>query len=66
MKRHQAPLNLGMHFDRPLRFGRRWRGHERALRIGQLILLVCLAIAASRLIADAITLGFGALGRLMS
>jgi hypothetical protein len=65
MKRRQAPLNLGMYLHRPLRFGRRWRGHERALRFGQAILLICLAVAGARLVADAITLGAGALGRLL-
>ncbi|WP_156885711.1 hypothetical protein [Massilia niastensis] len=66
MKRRHAPLNLGMRFHGPLRFGRRWRGHERVLRIGQMILFICLAVAVSRLVADAITLGAGALGRMLS
>jgi hypothetical protein len=40
-----------------MRFGRRWRGHELALRLIQLAVLVVVAIVGSRLIAGAVTMG---------
>ncbi|QOY92737.1 hypothetical protein IM543_14105 [Massilia sp. UMI-21] len=51
MKFRLASPHLAARLHGPLRFGRRWRGHELALRLIQLALLVVLAAVGARLIA---------------
>ena len=55
MKLRLASSHLADRFHGPMRFGRRWRGHELALRLVQLALLVVVAAAGARLIAAAVT-----------
>ena len=57
MKLRLASPHLAERFHGPLRFGRRWRGHELALRLVQLALLVVVAAVGARLIAAAVTIG---------
>ena len=50
MKLRLASSNLVTRFQRPLRFGSRWRGHELLLRLCQLVVIVLLAGVGVRLI----------------
>ena len=59
MKRQLPQLNFGVH--RPLRFGRRLRGHELPLRIVQVLVLVWLGVVGGQLIAKGVTHGGGTL-----
>ena len=54
MKPRLAPANLANHFHRPFSLGTAFRGYEPLLRIGQLILLVWLALAGAKLLAQAV------------
>jgi len=56
MKLRLASSHLSERFHKPLRFGRRWRGHELALRLVQLAVLVVIAAVGARLIAGAVTM----------
>jgi len=55
MKLRMASPHLHLHlpasFHRPMRFGRMWRGHELALRLIQIALLVWLGVAGAQFIA---------------
>jgi hypothetical protein len=66
MKRQLPQHNLTVNFHRPLRLGRRWRGHELPLRIVQLLVLVWLGVIGGQLIAKAVTGGGGALIGMLS
>ncbi len=55
MKPRLAAIHLPERFHGPLRFGRRWRGHELALRLVQLAVLIVVAAVGARLIAGAVT-----------
>ena len=57
MKLHLTHPHLTERFHGPMRFGRRWRGHELALRLVQLAVLVVVAAVGARLIAAAVTMG---------
>lgn len=56
MKLRLASPHLAERFHGPLRFGRRWRGHELALRLVQLALLIVVAAAGAKLIAEGVAL----------
>ena len=66
MKRQLPQLNLSMHSHRPLRFGRRWRGHELPLRIVQVLILAWLGVVGGQMIAQAVTGGGKALIGMLS
>lgn len=66
MKLRLAPASLASQLHRPLRFGRRWRGHELALRIIQLILIASLGFFGAQLVAHGISQGGRALAGLVS
>ncbi|MFC0252225.1 hypothetical protein [Massilia consociata] len=66
MKLRPASLHLPIPFQRPLRFGRRWRGHELPLRIIQLAMIVVLAWFGTKLIVQAVTLATRAFAGLVS
>ena len=66
MKRHLAPASLTEKFHRPLRFGRRWRGHELLLRIIQLALIAWLGFMGAQLIAHGVSRGGRTLAGLTS
>lgn len=53
MKLRMAPphLHLPASFHRPMRFGRVWRGHELALRLIQIAVLLFLGVAGAQFIA---------------
>ena len=51
---------------RPLRFGRRWRGHELALRLIQVVLIAALGFTGAQLIAHGVSQGGRALAGLVS
>jgi len=57
MKLRLASSHLAERFHGPMRFGRRWRGHELALRLVQLAILIVVAAVGARLIAGAVTMG---------
>jgi hypothetical protein len=61
MKLRLAPVHLAERFHRPLRFGRRWRGHERMLRLIQIILLASLGFMGAQMLAHGISQGGRAL-----
>jgi len=61
MKPRLAPANLANHFQRPFSLGTAFRGYEPLLRIGQLIVLVWLALAGAKLLAQAVVHGAGML-----
>jgi hypothetical protein len=54
MKLRFAHVHLPARFHGPLRFGSRWRGHELALRVCQLIAFALLAVVGGQLIAQVI------------
>ena len=60
MKLRLAPAHLA-HFHRPFSLGRAFRGFEPLLRIGQWILLLWLALAGAKLLAQALVQGAGML-----
>lgn len=64
MKLRLAPAHLAARFHRPLRFGRRWRGHELPLRIIQLVLIAWLGYSGAQLIAHGVARGGRALAGL--
>ena len=66
MKLRLAPTHLAERFHHPLRFGRRWRGHERILRIIQIILIASLGFMGAQLIAHGVSQGGRALAGLVS
>jgi hypothetical protein len=66
MKLRLPQLPLANHVHRPLRLGRRWRGHELPLRLVQLLVLVWLGVIGGQLIARAVTGGGGALIGMLS
>jgi len=57
MKPRLASFHMAERFHGPMRFGRRWRGHELPLRLVQLAVLVVVAAVGARLIAAAVTMG---------
>ena len=59
---HTAHASLSARLHRPLRFGRRWRGHELALRLLQLVVIVVAAVLGAQFIAH----GVAMLGRLLA
>jgi hypothetical protein len=61
MKTRLAPANLANHFHRRFSLGSAFRRFEPLIRIGQLILLVWLALACAKLLAQAIVHGAGLL-----
>jgi hypothetical protein len=56
MKLRLASPSLAARLHGPLRFGRAWRGHELALRIIQLVVLITLAAVGARLVAEGVAL----------
>jgi len=66
MKPRLPQLKQATPFHLPLRFGSRWRGHERPLRIVQLLALIWLGVMGGQLIAKAVTGGGGALLGMLS
>lgn len=61
-----ASAQLATQIHRPLRFGRRWRGHELALRLIQVVLILWLAVAGAKFFAHGVALASQALARLAS
>jgi type III secretory pathway component EscU len=61
MKFRLAPVNPANHLHRPFSLGSAFRGYEPLLRIGQLILLVWLALAGAKVLAQALVHGAGML-----
>ncbi len=57
MKMRLAPSEMAARFQRPLRFGSFWRGHELLLRLCQIAVIVLLAFYGSRLVARFIASG---------
>ncbi|MCA1855614.1 hypothetical protein LE190_06695 [Massilia oculi] len=66
MKLRPTVSHLAGQFHRPLRFGRRWRGHELALRMVQLVLLVLLAGVGAKLIAEGVALAVNTIASMMA
>ena len=66
MKLRLVPADLATRFHHPLRFGRRWRGHELILRIIQLFLIASLGFMGARLIAHGVSQGGRELAGLVS
>lgn len=66
MKLRLVSPGLAERFHRPLRFGRRWRGHELALRVIQLFLIASLGFMGARMIAHGVSQGGRALAGLVS
>ncbi len=66
MKLRLASPHLADRFHGPMRFGRRWRGHELALRLLQFVLFVALAAFCVPLIANAVTAGARAIADMFS
>lgn len=66
MKLRLATTHLSERFHRPLRFGRRWRGHERMLRFIQIILIATLGFMGAQMIAHGVSQGGRALAGLSS
>jgi hypothetical protein len=66
MKLRLAPAHLAERFHRPLRFGRRWRGHERILRLIQVILIASLGFMGAQMIAHGVSQGGRAIAGLVS
>jgi hypothetical protein len=56
MKFHPAHSSLAARMHRPMRFGRRWRGHELALRIVQLIVIAFVAVLGAQCIAHGVAM----------
>ena len=66
MKLRLASPHLAERFHGPLRFGRRWRGHELPLRLVQLAVLVVIGAIGAKLMADGVALLIGAIAGLVS
>ena len=66
MKLRLASPHLAERFHGPLRFGRRWRGHELPLRLVQLAVLVLIGAIGAKLMADGVALLIGAIAGLVS
>lgn len=66
MKRRLAVPNMAVRLQGPLRFGRLWRGHEMALRIVQLAVLIVLAGVAAKLVAGGVALAARAIAGFVS
>lgn len=66
MKLRLAPASLATQLHRPLRFGRGFRGHELALRVLQIVVILWLAVAGAKLIAHAVSVGGRALVGMIS
>lgn len=66
MKFRLASPHLAERFHGPMRFGRRWRGHELALRLVQLVLLVVVAVAGARLVANGVAWAARAIAGMVS
>ena len=66
MKLRLASPHLAERFHVPLRFGRRWRGHELPLRLVQLAVLVVIGAIGAKLMADGVALLIGAIAGLVS
>ena len=56
MKLRLASPRLAGRFHGPLRFGRVWRGHELALRLIQIAVLIAVAPAGAKLVAEGVAL----------
>ena len=56
MKLKLASASLATRLHRPMRFGSRWRGHELALRVCQLVVLAFVAVLGARAIAHGVAL----------
>ncbi|MFN3790208.1 hypothetical protein [Massilia sp.] len=65
MKLRLASPHLAERLHRPLRFGRRWRGHELALRLVQLAVLVVVGAIGAKLMADGVALLIGTIARMV-
>ena len=66
MKLRLAPVHLAERLHRPLRFGRRWRGHERMLRFIQVILIASLGFMGAQMLAHGVAQGGRAIAGLTS
>jgi len=66
MKLRLAPPHLAQRLHNPMRFGRRWRGHELALRLIQLAVLVVVAGVGAKLIAEGVAMVVHAIGGFIS
>lgn len=56
MKLRLASPAFASRFHGPLRFGRAWRGHELALRLLQLAVLIVVAGVGAKLMAEGVAL----------
>ena len=56
MKLRLASPHLAERFHGPMRFGRAWRGHELALRLVQLAVLVVVAGVGAKLVAEGVAM----------
>lgn len=56
MKLRLATPSFANRFHGPLRFGRAWRGHELALRLVQLAVLIVVAAVGAKLMASGVAL----------
>lgn len=56
MKLRLASPAFASRFHGPLRFGRAWRGHELALRLVQLAVLIVVAAVGAKLMAEGVAL----------
>ncbi|BDT59434.1 MAG: hypothetical protein ACRYF7_07850 [Janthinobacterium lividum] len=56
MKLRLATPGFAQRLHGPLRFGRAWRGHELALRLAQLAVLIVVAVVGARLVAGGVAL----------
>lgn len=56
MKFDPAHSALAARLHRPLRFGSRWRGHELALRLCQLVVIAVVAVLGAQFIAHGVAL----------
>jgi hypothetical protein len=66
MKPRLALPNVAGRLHGPLRFGRLWRGHELALRIVQLAVLIVLAAVGAKLVAEGVAMAVRAIAGLIS
>lgn len=66
MKRHLMPAAVATHLHRPMRFGKRMRGHELMLRMAQLALIVFLAVVGAKFLAQMLSQGIQGLIHLLS
>lgn len=66
MKLRLATSAFASRFHGPLRFGRAWRGHELALRLVQLAVLVVVGAIGAKLMADGVAFLIGSVAGLVS